>query len=88
MAMPRSTIVAAGSAPIGRPSKRTASAALRMTPAMERRSVVLPAPLAPMIATVSPALERDVDAEQRLEVAVEGRQAPGLEEGHQTSIPR
>ena len=33
-------------------------------------------------------LEHHVDAEQRLEIAVAGRQAPGLEEGHQTSIPR
>ena len=54
IAMPRSTIAAEGSAPIGRPSKRTVSGAFRMTPAMERSSVVLPAPLAPMIATVSP----------------------------------
>ena len=35
----------------------------------------MPAPLAPMIATVSPALDREVDAEQRLEVAVEGGRA-------------
>ena len=55
---------------------------------MERISVVLPAPLAPMIATRLARLERDVDAEQRLEIAVEGRQAAGFEERHQTSIPR
>ena len=39
-------------------------------PEMTRSSVVLPAPLAPMTATASPAFHAHRDAEQRLEAAV------------------
>ena len=64
------------------------SGAFAARPVIERSSVDLPAPLAPMIATVSPGSSREVDAEQRLELAVDGGQAAGLQQRHQTSIPR
>ncbi len=41
-----------------------------------------------MTATVSPSSSGKLDAEQRLEVAVEGGERAGLEQRHQTSIPR
>ena len=57
-------------------------------PVIERISVDLPAPLAPMIATLSPASRVDIDAEQRLEIAVVGGQLRDFEQRHQASIPR
>ena len=54
---------------------------------MVRKRVVLPAPLAPMMATVSPGLQIDVDAVERLEVAVESGQRVGREQAH-TGEPR
>ena len=54
------------------PSNCTASGALRSSPAIDFNSVDLPAPLAPITATVSPRAEFELDAEQRLEVAIEG----------------
>ena len=56
---------------------RPAAATGRRSPS---GSVDLPAPLAPMMATVSPSSSAKVDAEQRLEVAVEGGEAAGLEQ--------
>jgi hypothetical protein len=50
-------------------------------------SVVLPAPLAPIMAMVSPSFEREVDAEERLEIAVTGGKPVDLRSAH-TSIPR
>ena len=89
MAMPRATMSGAG-----RRADRLAVEQHRVrlrcasTPEIERISVVLPAPLAPMMAMVSPCVERDVDAEQRLEIAVARGEASGFEQRHQTSIPR
>jgi hypothetical protein len=62
--------------------------ACRNTPAIDRSSVVLPAPFAPMIATASPFVQRQVDPEQRLKIPVPRRQARCLQQCHQTSIPR
>ena len=54
IAIPAAMISSAGSAPMSRPSNRTMSGACIMTPAMDRMSVVFPAPFAPMTASVSP----------------------------------
>jgi len=56
IAMPSDITSAADMAPIGRPSNTIWSAALFRTPAIERISVDLPAPLAPTMAIVSPGL--------------------------------
>ena len=54
---------------------------------MALRNVDFPAPLAPIMAMVSP-LSSDVDVVQSLEVAVEGSQFAGLQERHgQASMP-
>jgi hypothetical protein len=58
--MPRATTVCAGASPIGSPSNRMASRRDGMTPAMHLSRVDLPAPLAPMTATTSPAARRKV----------------------------
>ena len=50
-----------------------------MRPAIAFRKVDLPAPLAPMMAMVSPSSSAGVDAVKRLEVAVEGRELAGLQ---------
>jgi hypothetical protein len=55
MAMPRAMTSGAASAPIGSPSKTICDASFFSTPEIERISVVLPAPLAPTMAIVSPA---------------------------------
>jgi hypothetical protein len=55
MATPRFMTSADESAPIGWPRCSTIPGSLRITPVIERISVDLPAPLAPMIATHSPA---------------------------------
>ena len=69
--------------PIDWPSKRT-SPAVRRAPT--RRSLAaacdLPAPLAPMIATVSPSSTLSDDVEQRLEVAVEAVDPLDREQAH------
>ena len=59
-AMPRPTISKAGNAPISRPSNCTADAGRGNRPATALRNVVLPAPLAPITATVSPAASEKV----------------------------
>ena len=56
---------------------------LGSSPATVFRNVDLPAPFAPMMATVSPLVDDEADAEQRLEVAVEGGEVAGFEERHQ-----
>ena len=77
-AMPRRTISPGGRPPIGSPSKRTASrGALHQAGQRTSGRCDLPAPLAPMIATSSPCVELEVDAEQRLRVAVEGLRGRG-----------
>ncbi len=53
--MPRRTTSSAERPPTGRPRKATESAGTSISPAMARSSVLLPAPLAPMIASTSPA---------------------------------
>ena len=62
--------------------RRTGCASRRdlMAPAMHLSSVDLPAPLAPMTATTSPGATLQRNAEQRLEVAVEGVERPHVEE--------
>ena len=62
------------------PSKRMPLPALRSSPARLRRKVDLPAPLAPMIGHDLARRDLEIDAEERLEVAIEGGQGPGLEE--------
>jgi len=52
--MPRRTISWGGRPSIGRPAKTTRPLRSGTTPVMAISSVVLPAPLAPMIATSSP----------------------------------
>ena len=54
MAMPRFMISGAGRPPIGSPSKRIAWRAAGSRPVKVLRKVDLPAPLAPMTASVSP----------------------------------
>ena len=71
MAMPRRSTLSAGAA--RRSARRGAGpcrARCAARPLIERSSVDLPAPFAPMIATHSPRLDGDVDAEERLELAV------------------
>ncbi len=74
----------AGMPPIGAPSNTIASGRVRNSPAMLLSSALLPAPLAPITATASPRADVHGDAEQRLEIAVEGIErarrgaAPGL----------
>jgi hypothetical protein len=58
--MPNLTISYAGNAPMSRPSRRTADAGRGNRPAIAFRNVDLPAPLAPMMATVSPSLSVNV----------------------------
>ena len=87
MAMPRATIRLAGRSPIASPLYRIASDALDSSPVRLRRKVDLPAPLEPMMATVSPGLDGDVNAEHGLEIAVEGVEAPGLQQAHSATIP-
>src|SRR5215510_15403406 len=53
-AMPRATRVCAGTSPIASPSNTMASRRERMSPAIDCRSVLFPAPLAPITATTSP----------------------------------
>ena len=76
------------SEPIGAPAKRTRSAGARSRPVTARSSVDLPAPLAPMMATVSPSSMREVDAVERLEIAVERGEPAGPEQAHAASMPR
>ena len=54
----------------GSPKRRAWPAVGWRSPSMRLMEVVLPAPLGPSIATTSPALDREVDAAQRLDGAV------------------
>ena len=87
---PRRTISPGGRPPIGSPVEADlARAAPSTRPVSALRKVHLPAPLAPMIATSSPARKLEVDAEQRLGVAVERRQAVGRQQQRRhASMPR
>ena len=73
---------------IRRPSKVTRPR-VRISAETARSAVVLPAPLAPRIVVMLPALEREVDAEQGLGLAVEGLETRDLEQSrHQAAAPR
>ena len=56
-------------------------------PAMVRISVVLPAPLAPTMATIAPSVDVERDAVERLGVAVEHIEVLDCEH-HTASAPR
>ena len=78
--MPRShDLGRAAAPPIGSAVEDDLARALGSRPAMRAGRCDLPAPLAPMTATVSPCVDAQVDAEQRLEVAVEGGEPARLE---------
>ena len=74
-----------------RPRSAPLRAAHFTRPVSAFRNVLLPAPLAPMIATTSPASQLEVDAEQRLEVAVEAQSGRAVSissiGGHHASTP-
>ena len=62
------------------PSKRIEPLRARGLPQIVIISVVLPAPLAPISVTISPSADVEVDALQRLDLAVEGLDASDLEQ--------
>ncbi len=57
-------------------------------PEIERRVVVLPAPLEPISVTTCARVDRQRDAFQRLDRAVVGVEVGDLEQGHQSCLPR
>ena len=69
-----------------RPRKASRSARAAASPQIARSSVDLPAPLAPIAATVL-LRQLEIDREQGLEVAVEGVEPAHFERVHSTAIP-
>ncbi len=86
--MPSSTRACGGSRPISSPSNRTSPDVTGTLPATAPSSVDLPAPFAPMIASVSPSSTSQADAEERLEVPVEAVDALEAEQRQGASAPR
>ena len=80
-------LVGGAAAQIDRPSKRIVAAARRHMPAIVFSSVDLPAPLAPMTATVSPSATAIETPNSACEVAVAGVDAVDLEQpGHVDAV--
>ena len=86
--MPRLQTLWLGQPAISAPRKRMRPRAGLSMPAMVRISEVLPAPLAPTMATIAPSLDLQRDAVERLGVAVEHVEVFDLQHHAIASAPR
>ena len=82
VAMPISTRLCAGIWSMGWPSKRMRPRLGMSVPQIILSSVLLPAPLAPMQANISPWLDLQVDVVESLEVLVVGAGVLDLKQAH------
>ena len=86
--MPRMTISCAGTRVMSSPANMTVPALAGVRPEIERRVVVLPAPLEPISVTTSPSSTVSETPFQRLDRAVVGVEVGDLEQRHQSCFPR